>query len=428
MRMFSDLQAFQRDQLGFLMQRGLTGSKPLERLYLGPGRVFMVRDPGLVKPLLKSSEAKVDKGRFIHQLRKVVGISSLTLSGEEHAKRRAVLHSYFAKGAADRFVPLMTSAVRETCADVARAGLLDAHGITAPLTLRLICTVMFGADVLTRGDQAALVYAVGLVEDDLAEDLFRVLPRSPWGARRVEKRRDEARQIFDFVIARVRKDVPETSILAKLESLGLSEVDIRDELLTMLLAGHHTTGSAAAWIMYFLATKPELADALMRDAQRCTGEDGEYDPRQLARCAHSLGTVKEVLRLYPSAHWFSRDVKTACQFGGVSLRAKDALLFVPWQLHRDPSYWSDPEQFDPTRKHAGEAYIPFGTGPRACLGMGIALLELQLIALEMASAFTLTLTEPERRYEPRSSITLVPPPIALRVQTRSTAAPQNQAA
>jgi cytochrome P450 len=416
---FADLPPFRRDPLGFLLERGSAAGEPLVRLAFGLKRVWLVTDASLVKPILKASEDRIDKGHFVHKLRAIVGDSSLTISGEEHRRRREALHATFARGTAQHLVPQMCAIIREAGAAVAKAGRFDAHMITAPLTLRLICMAMFGKDVLSSGDETAIVNAVKLVEDDLADELFRVLPRSPWAAVTCRRRRAQAKFMMDAVVRRVRDRATPDSAVSALTALGLSDGEIRDEIVTMLLAGHHTTGSAAAWILYYLAIQPGIANALAAEAASISVAGGELRPEALPRAERSQAFVREILRLFPSAHWFSREVKLDMTVAGTKLKRGDALIISPWHLHRDPRWWMEPEVFDTTRSYAGRAYLPFGVGPRACLGMGLAMLELQLLALEFAAAFSLRIRGPVPPPVPIPSVTLVPPKIELDLQVRS---------
>lgn len=415
---FADLLPFQRDPLAFLLERGCNATEPLVRLALGPRRVWLVTDANIVKPILKASEDHIDKGYFIHKLRLIFGHSSLTMSGDEHRRRREALHATFARGTAQQFVPQMSAIIREMASTLVKDGVFIAHEVTAPLTLRLICMAMFGKDVLSLGDENAIVHAVKLVEDDLANELFRVLPRTPWSARAWQERRGEARSILEFVVRRVRDRASGDSAVGALTALGLSDEDIRDEIITMLLAGHHTTGSAAAWVLYYLATVEGLADEIANEAAAITEDNGELRPEALPRAERSQALVREVLRLFPSAHWFSRDTKIDQTIGGVKVKRGDSIIISPWQLHRDPRWWPQPNDFYLDRSYGGRAYLPFGVGPRACLGMGLAMLELQLLALEFAAAFSISIRGEVPKPTPLPSVTLIPPAMKIALQVR----------
>ena len=213
------------------------------------------------------------------------------------------------------------------------------------------------------------------------------------------------------VVQRLRSSAGSTSALKDLEALGLSDRDLHDEILTLLLAGHHTTGSTAAWLLYHMAAEPGLMDEVADEAAECLGDNGELRVEAVRRADVSTTLVKEVCRLYPSAWWFSREVMQPVTIGGRELKRGTSLLICPWQLQRDPRHWESPDKFLMTRRYTTDAYVPFGAGPRACAGMGVAMLELQLLALEMAAAYRFTGVAPNPAPWPKASVTLIPPPM-----------------
>ncbi len=415
---FSDLGAFRRDPLQFFLARGNASQERMERLRLGPTPIYLVVDPALVKPVMKAAPAKIDKGRLIHKLRQIVGNSSLTISGEEHARRRKAIHAQMAKGVASSYVIEISALYRRTFAHLLREGPFDAHAVAAPLALRVVCTVLFGQGVLGPAEEATLIRAVHMVEDDLADGMFRLLPPSPRAYLRKKRNLREAKAMMAAVVDRARRRAGEGSLVRRLEELGLSGETLRDEVLMLILAGHHTTGTAAAWVFWHLAADPALARRLGAEAAGLVDETGELMPSRLASAELSLGFVREILRLYPSAYWFSREAITATEIGGVQLRKGTSLLISPWHLHRDPRFWPEPERFDAERSHASPAYVPFGVGPRACVGIGLAMLELQVLVLELAAAFDVEASASSASLSPKPSVTLIPPPISVRLAPR----------
>lgn len=418
---FSDLNAFRLDPLKLLLERGNAATEPLVPLALGPAPMFLVTDPEIIKPLLKAQEEDIDKGRLIHKLRSVVGVSSLTMSGEEYLRRREVMHQYMARGTIERLAAPMAAEIRGLGARLISRQSFNPHAAMAPLALKMVCIALFGRQVLSEADEHAIVHAVRLVEDDLADELFRVFPLTPWASYARRKRRAIARTSLDIVVQRVRHRAHDTSLLKALESLGLSDEDLTNEILTMLLTGHHTTGSVAAWLLYHLATEPGLADAIADEAASISDWNGEIRADRLKNAPLSLALVREVLRLYPSAWWFSRETKRNLEFAGRKLKRGTSLIIAPWQLHRDPRHWEDPDAFRLDRSYGNKAYLPFGLGPRACVGMGLALLELQLIALEFASAFSFEGVTPYPAQKPVPSVTLLPPEMEISIRVREAA-------
>lgn len=415
---FSDLAAFQRDPLAFMLARGTEATSPLARVHLGPTPVWLVCDPAMVKPILKAPEHIIDKGRLVYKLRTVLGVSSLSLSGEEHRQRRHLLHSTFAKGAANQYVPEMTAVICRLIARLLKQPSFDAHDITARLSLRLVSLTMFGKDVLSEDDEEIIIAAVDQVEDDLSDEMFRIIPLTPWARLRRDRKRREACQAMGAVVKRVRARAPSTSVVHALESLGLTDDEVRDEVLTMILAGYHTTGNAAAWLLYFLATEPALSEKIAQEAGELVDESGTVPAGRLAAGKLSLAAVKETLRLFPSAHWFARDAKVDTELAGERIRTGDAILIPPWHFHRSERFWSEPDSFRLDRDYGTQAFLPFGAGPRVCVGMGLAMLELQLIALEFAAAVDIQVRSAVPAAAPKPSITLLPPPIELSVRSK----------
>lgn len=416
--MFSDVRQFRRDPLGFLLDRGNTAPPGLEPLRLGPSPVLLVTDPGLIRPILKAPETEIGKGRLIKKLTPVFGRSSLMLHGDEHKRRRAVLHKHMAKGNVEKFLPQMCAEIRAVGAKLALLGSFDPHSYTAALALRTICIAVFGTQVISAGDEEVLVQAVGMIEDDLADDMFRVLPVGPVGWFRRNRRRTFAKLAMSTVVERLREGAGSTSALKDFEVLGLSDQDLHDEILTLLLAGHHTTGTTAAWVLYHMAVNPTLMDSIAVEADECLDGSGELRADAVRRADLSATLVREVCRLYPGAWWFSREVMRRVKIGKHELKRGTSLLICPWQLQRDPRHWESPDQFLMTRKYTTDAYVPFGAGPRACAGMGVAMLELQLLALEMAAAYRFTGVTPNPAPWPKASVTLIPPPMKIEVELR----------
>lgn len=413
---FSDVNAFRHDPLGLFKQHSGPDAPPLVRLSLGPSPVYLVTDAALAKTILKTDESAIDKGRLVHKLRTVIGTSSITLSGTEHQRRRAVIHQHLARGIMNDFVPQIAGLIRRHASLLVRESCFDAHTVTAPLALRIIVALLFGNGALTAADESALVEAVHVAEAEMADSLFRILPRTPW--RSYVKRRElrQSRAIMGAVVDRVRSRASSGSLVQALQSLNLSPDEMRDEILLLLLAGHHTTGNAAAWLLYYLATEPGLAARLADESQAVMGDSGEIDPLKLPRADLSLRVAREVLRLYPPFYWFSRETRTPQELGGIKLKRGTSLIISSWQMQRNERYWTDPDSFRLDRTYNTPAFMPFGLGPRACVGIGLGLLELQLLALELSASCKLDILSSVPAEKPTPQVTLLPPRIELRLR------------
>jgi cytochrome P450 len=406
---FSDVKAFQLDPLALLSERALQSDDQIFPLALGPAPVFFVNDPALVKPLMKTNEEILDKGRLVKKISSVVGESSLTLSGEAHKKRRAVLHERMSRGVANTYIGEMAANIRAVSAQLAKENTFRADIVGGTLALKLASVALFGHRVLSPGDELAIMSAFHTLEADLQAAMFRFLPRSPWKYFADQQRKKNALRTMDIVIRKVTSAASESSVLLALREASMSDDEIRNELTTMIIAGFHTTGSAVAWICHYLANQPEIVDSIRREHKSVSDETGEIISGRLNDAKISLAFVKEVLRLYPSAWWLTRELKQDLEFNNQKFKSGTTFIIAPWVYHRNPKYFENPNAFSLNREHSGAAYLPFGVGHRACVGMGVSMLELHLIVLEMASTFNFTQLTPASKLKPRAGITLNAP-------------------
>ncbi len=182
----------------------------------------------------------------------------------------------------------------------------------------------------------------------------------------------------------------------------------------MLLAGHETTALALSWTWYLLSLHPEVEAKLHEELLKVLG-DRAPTVDHLPRLRYTEMVIKESLRLYPPAWGVSREAIAACEIGGYRVPAGTQLLIVLWAMHRDPRYFRDPEAFDPARWEGGlskrvpkHAYLPFGAGPRVCIGGSFAMTEALLLLATIAKGFRLELVPDQGRVVPQPSTTLRP--------------------
>jgi cytochrome P450 len=196
------------------------------------------------------------------------------------------------------------------------------------------------------------------------------------------------------------------------EGRPMSDRQLRDELVTLFLAGHETTAIALSWTLFLLARHPE---AEARLAAEVMGAVGERLPSasDLPRLPFTEAVVKESLRLYPPAHVIGREAIADCEIGGWRVPARATVYFSPWVLHRDSRWFPDPESFRPQRWLDGSAaslpkyaFIPFGGGPRVCIGERFAMMEAVLLLATILRRVRLEMAGPDPT--PFASITLRP--------------------
>jgi cytochrome P450 len=208
------------------------------------------------------------------------------------------------------------------------------------------------------------------------------------------------------------------------QGAGLSRQELRDEVLTFLLAGHETSALALTWGWYLLAQHPAVEGRLQAEAgQVLAGRAPGY--ADLLALGYTRAMIQEVLRLYPSSGVMVRSALAADQIGGWPVPAGAVIFLSQYVTHRLPEYWPEPEVFAPERFTGTQpparpryAYFPFGGGPRQCIGKDFALMEMQIILATLAQRFRLELC-PGQRLDPRRAMDMNPRrPIWMRVRAR----------
>lgn len=415
--MYSDVAEFQRDPLSFLLERGSDTTDPLVPLALGRRPMYLLTDPSYIKPLLKIPEDTVDKGPGTRRTRVLIGDNVVTLVGAEQRRRRAAVHSVVARPTVERLTGVLANEVRSAIEEVSTTQTFDARDFGANVALRLLSVVAFGVNVLSPAEKTCISEIIDQALADLGNMVFRATPPAPWTWLAERRRLARARNTMQQIVRNVRERAPDSVAVRAYGALQLSGRETSDELMTLILAGHHTTGFAAAWLLHALATVPGLTDRIAAEAEAVRDENGEIDVGRLRSAETSLAAAREVLRLYPSIQWLRRGVRRDFELAGRTLRRGSTIMLSPWLFHRSPRFWEAPDEFRVDRAYDTSAYVPFGNGPRMCVGMNLAMLELQIIALEMASSLRLVVTGPVDA--PKPLLNLTPPVIRMQAHRRS---------
>jgi cytochrome P450 len=195
----------------------------------------------------------------------------------------------------------------------------------------------------------------------------------------------QPRDLFDLLLA--ARD-PETGE-------AFSPEQLRDQAATMIMAGHETTAVALSWALYLLALAPEVQDRVAAEA--IDAEDGADGAPALDRLTYTRAVIDETMRLYPPAFAIARAAREPDEVAGVRVQPSDIMVISPWVLHRHRRRWTDPDAFDPERFMPGAppvnryAYLPFGVGPRVCIGAHFALTEATLVLSQLLRNFRVEL-------------------------------------
>jgi cytochrome P450 len=366
------------------------------RLRVGPASMYLVADGDLILEMITKRASELRKSDRTQQaLGGHLGQGLVTLEGAEHRRHRRlvqpVMHtqSMAAQGAS------MVSLAMRRVESWPDGSVQEIHAEMADLTLRIVCAALFRIEDGERAE--SLVRAVHAFARSLNVVLRRAFPLPEWvptsGNRfRRETVQDVNRYAYELIRGRRAQGGDGGDLLSLLVSAAdadggppLSDVEVRDELMTMFFAGHETSAAALAWAWYLLAGDPSVTSRLRAELSTVVGDRSPV-MADLARLPLLAQVVKETLRLYPPAWVFDRSPLRDVTLAGYTIPKGANVLFSPWVVHRDPARWSDPDEFRPER-FAGppprSSYLPFGDGPRMCVGNRFAEAELALVLATM---------------------------------------------
>lgn len=375
-----------RDVLGTFV-RAHRDHGAVVRLLLGSTPLHLVSDPGLAREVLQGRASAFDRAtRSVRLMMDLTGESLLTTDGAAWARRRRLAGPAFHPDRIAGLVPAFARATEALLDAWSGPRLVEMQGALAGLTFRIVSEALFSSDV------DAEVPAMERAQSEVLAHYWRrmgsltdwphLLPTRSRSAYRRGLAR--IRGIVDrILVARTQargEDLLE-ALLAEARGGGLTDGEVRNDVLTLLLAGHETTSVALTWTLGLLARHPEIAARLRQEAEVVLGSRPPT-AADLPRLAYTKAVFQEALRLHPPIWVLERRAIDEECLGGFRIPKGTSVLVSPYVLHRDPAHWKDPERFDPERflaSPAPPAYLPFGLGPHTCLGMGFAMTEALVI-------------------------------------------------
>lgn len=384
-------------------------------------QVYFLNHPDFIDFVLVRQPQNFWKDRVIRNSRWLFGNGLLTNEGEPWKKQRRLMQPAFHRERIASYAALMTQYTEKAVSNWRDGAVIDIHQEMMRLTLAITIDVLFGveAEDLPETSQALNVLAHNMSGGGiLFPSLVRLVPRPGWlKFRRATRKLEET---VWRIIDRRRKngkdsgDLLSTLLATQDEDGGrMSDRQIRDEVMTFLLAGHETTALALSWAWHLLAENPRAERELHEELDRVLGGRAPTFS-DLPALPFTDGVVKESMRLYPPAWAIGRTAATDLELGGYHVPKGANIVVSPYVRHRDARYFPAPETFDPGRWSSEAirslprfAYFPFGAGPRQCIGASFATMEAALILATVASKFQVC-PVPGRPAEPLPSLTLRP--------------------
>ena len=388
----------------------------------------IVNEPGAIKHVLLDNAANYHKSEIGRRLLEPgLGRGLLTSEGEVWRRHRRIMAPSFDHRSIIGYAPLMTEIAGSLLArwdSLPDEAETDVAQEMMHATLHIISRAMFSSD----SDDIVDVVATGVerYQANVRPNLLDLLGLPRWLAA-FGRRRHAGAYLGEFDLA-VRRllttrnttsgrsgDLLDRLVAARDEETGgrMTAQEVRDQVVTIFMAGHETTALALTWTWYLLSQHPAV-EAKLHSELRSVLDGATPRHEDLANLPFTRMVIEESMRLYPPAHTLGRRAIAADEILGRRIPAGATVLVVPWLLHRKPALWERPDRFEPER-FAPEriaarprfAYIPFGAGPRICIGAAFAMAEAMLILVTIAQRYRLRL-QPGHTVEPQGLITLRP--------------------
>ncbi len=408
------LPQYGRDPLPFL--EGMAAEYgDVVRCKFGTSVAHLVRHPDHVQHVLQRNQRNyTKKTRGYAKLRHLVGDDLFTSDGDQWLKHRRALQGAFRKEKIRQFdsgIVRAAEALATRWDAYAESGeVFDLQDEMTLVSFRAAGEVMFSADLSTRAEGFGQSFNV--VSEIILDRVSNMLQFPPWFPSPQNLRFNRCRKLMvdnvqELLAERRQSGESKADLLSLLidarddeTGQALSDVEIRDHLISLLTAGHETSATALTFFWDSVTRDSDVERALFEEVDRVLqGELPNRDSHELLE--YTMRVLLETLRLYPPAWQFGRRAVEADVIGGFEIPANSIVMLSPYLTHRYEAFWPEPKRFDPDRflpeNQAGRpkfAHFPFGGGPRICIGAGMALFELPLLIAVMAQRFRITRVDP----------------------------------
>jgi cytochrome P450 len=407
---------------------------PVTAFRVGTRSMFTANSPALIKHVMLDNARNYHKTPVARRLfAPALGQGLLTSEDEVWRQNRQLMAPMFAP---KRMAALAGDMVAETERYFAQWHALagaefDLVEAMVAITLQIITRTMFGAE--SQEDAATVAADMHHYQEILRPSVLDFIGAPNWvprpGTRPAQRIGDRLTETIERMIARRRSNGSTKEdllglLMAAVDTGDMTTREIRDEIATIFTAGHETTAMTLSWIFYLLDRHPDVAARLVAEVDTVLGSRAAT-AEDIERLTYTRMVIDESMRLYPPAHSTTRLALGSDQLGDVAIPKHSVVVISPWLTHRNPTLWPDPgrfdpERFDPARSERRDryAFLPFGAGPRICIGAGFALTEAVLVLATIVRHWKIRLVA-DQTIEPVALITLRP-----RYGLRATVAPR----
>ena len=416
--LLGSLRDFRAGMLSFF-DRCRAEHGPISYFRLGPRRVLLVSEPAAIEEVLVTKNRSFQKHYAIRLLQPVIGNGLLLSEGKFWLTQRRLVQPAFSHRAVEGFVDVVGRQVERLATQWERDSQRDIYRDMTDLTVRIAAEGLLGCEL--AADHAALSEALEIVHADFEHRFMSAFNPPLWIPTAANRKLRGAIRTLNGIIERLIADrrsrpagrIDALSLLLRAEEGENSMTDrqLRDEVMTLLLAGHDTTANALTWACVLLARHPEVMQKLRTESLAVLGTRTPA-ASDLPRLTFSRQVVQEAMRLYPPAYVFGREAICETVVAGYRVPKGTRALICQWLMHRDSRFFSEPAEFRPERwtdefqrALPTHAYLPFGGGPRVCLGKEFAMAEAVCILSMLAARFDLSLLS---NPQPWPTVTLRP--------------------
>jgi cytochrome P450 len=394
--------------------------------------VYFLNHPDLIESVLVRNYQNFTKDHVVRNSRWLFGDGLLTSEGDYWRRQRRLSQPALHRERIASYASLMTSYAEQMLSNWEDGKVIDIHQEMMNLTLRIVVRALFNVEAeetqeISRALNIVIRNSVGVRM--LLPPVLRLLPLpGMFEFRRAVRKLNET--VYRIISLRRRNGKDSGDLLSMLiqardeDGSRMNDKQLRDEVMTFLLAGHETTALALSWAWYLLSHDAQAQEKLQQELDRVLG--GRLPTiSDLPSLTYTEGVIKESMRLYPPAWGVAREVIEEFELGGYRIPEGANIVMSQWIMHRDPRFFSSPGSFDPGRWRSEEcrnlarfAYFPFGGGPRQCIGASFAMMEAVLLLATVAARFQ-ALPVAGQTVAPVPSFTLRPKE-GIRVELRRT--------
>ncbi|MBN9522089.1 cytochrome P450 [bacterium] len=424
------LRGFAERRLDFFLDVA-RGYGPLASFRFGPKRMFLASDPALIEQVLVTDAKYYIKHFGARMYKPVLGNGLVTSEGDFWLRQRRLSQPAFLKQRVHSYAPVMAELTRRMLADWRPGKQVDVNYEFSALTGAIALKTLF--DLEATEDRAAFVDALRDAFDLLSARFRHVIAFPKWFPTPANLRLKRAVRhldgVLDGFIEAGKKRAAErektghagesVDLLSRLlaardeDGSAMTPRQLRDEAMTLYLAGHETTALTLSWGWLLLAQNPAAEDRLVEEWKRVLGGRAPT-PDDLPNLPYTDAVISEAMRVYPPVYLIGREATKELELGGYRVKKGYTIFMSQWVNHRDPKYFPDPEAFKPERWLDGlakripkYAYYPFGGGPRVCIGNTFALMEAAILLATIGQRYRFTL-DPGAVIDLDPQITLLP--------------------